>query len=81
MLLTFPYDGPSKYPWLAPLAFWSLPLLFGLVSVALALAALRKPRRYCPGWGLALASLSISGIIFVTGLIFTLRFMYLMQLG
>jgi hypothetical protein len=81
MLLTFPYDGPSRYPWAAPLALWGLPLVFGLISVALALATLRNSDQRSEGRGLAVASLWISGVIFVIGLIFSLRFMYLMQLG
>ncbi|MGO4189718.1 hypothetical protein [Pseudarthrobacter sp. TAF60_1] len=81
MLLTFPYDGPSRYPWAAPLALWSLPLIFGLISIALALAALRKSERRSETRGLAVASLWICGVIFVIGLILTLRFVYLMHLG
>lgn len=81
MLLTFPYNGPSENPWLAPAALWSLPMVFGLISVFLALSALRKPGLYSEGRGLAVASLWISGVVFVVGLIFTVRFIYLMQLG
>lgn len=81
LLLTFPYDGPSRYPWAAPLAFWGAPLVFGLISIALAGAALRNSDRRSEGRGLAVASLWISGVVLVIGLFFTLRFMYLMQLG
>jgi hypothetical protein len=77
MLLTFPYEGPSA----APLVFWSMPFIFGLISTALALTALRKWGTSFERSGLAVAALWISGVIFVIGLIFTLRFMYLMQLG
>ncbi|MFJ6230147.1 hypothetical protein ACIQF8_09185 [Pseudarthrobacter sp. NPDC092184] len=81
MLLTFPYEGPSAAPWLAPLVFWSMPFIFGSISTALALTALRKWGTSFERSGLAIAALWISGVIFVLGLIFTLRFMYLMQLG
>ena len=81
MLLTFPYEGPSAAPWLAPLVFWSMPFIFGSISTALALTALRKWGTSFERSGLAIAALWISGVIFVIGLIFTLRFMYLMQLG
>ncbi len=79
LLLTFPYDGPSKYPWAAPLALWSLPLIFGSVSVSLALFAIRRSGRGSEGYGLVMASLWISGVIFVIGLIFTLRFVSMMK--
>jgi hypothetical protein len=79
MLLTFPYDGPSRNPWLAPLVFWSLPMIFGTISVALGAHSLRKSRRHGEDLGLAIASLCISGVIFVIGLIFTLRFVDMMR--
>lgn len=79
MLLTFPYDGPSRHPWLAPLVFWSLPMIFGTISVALGAQSLRKSRRHIEDSGLAIASLCISGVVFVIGLIFTLRFVYMMR--
>lgn len=81
MLLTFPYDGPSAAPWLAPLVFWSVPLIFGTISTVLAVTALRKWGTSFERSGLAVAALWISGVVFVIGLVFTMRFMYLMQLG
>jgi hypothetical protein len=79
MLLTFPYDGPSRHPWLAPLVFWSMPLIFGSISVALGARSLRKSRHHGEDSGLAIASLCISAVIFVIGLIFTLRFVHMMR--
>lgn len=79
MLLTFPYDGPSRHPWLAPLVFWSLPLIFGTISVALGAHSLKKSRRHVEDSGLAIASLCISGVVFVIGVIVTLRFVYMMR--
>ncbi|WP_411374568.1 hypothetical protein ACLH0K_16235 [Arthrobacter sp. MPF02] len=79
MLLTFPYDGPSRNPWLAPLAFWSLPMVFGTISAVLGIYSLRKTKRSGESRGLSLASLCITGVLFVPGLIFTLRFVYMMR--
>jgi hypothetical protein len=79
MLLTFPYSGPSQNPWLAPLVFWSLPLIFGITSTSLGGYALRKSGLRAPGSGLALAALGVNGVIFIVGLIMTLRFVYMMR--
>ena len=79
MLLTYPYNGPSQYPWLAPMVFWSLPMIFGVISTVLGAYALRKSGRHSEGSGLAVASLCISGAVFVVGLVSTLRFVYMMQ--
>jgi hypothetical protein len=79
MLLTFPYSGPSQNPWLAPLVFWSLPLIFGITSASLGGYALRKSGLRAKGAGLALAALCINSVIFIVGLTMTLRFVYMMR--
>lgn len=79
LLLTYPYNGPSRFPWLAPMVFWSLPLLFGVISTVLGACTLRKPGRHSEGSGLAVASLCISGVMFFVGLISTLRFVSMMR--
>ncbi|TLM83274.1 hypothetical protein FDW83_09880 [Pseudarthrobacter sp. NamE2] len=79
MLLAFPYDGPSRNPWLAPLAFWSLPMVFGTISAGLGIYSLRKSKRSGESKGLSLASLCITAVFFVLGLSFTLRFVYMMR--
>ena len=79
MLLTFPYDGPSKNPLLAPLVFWSLPLIFGITSASLGGSALRKSGLRGQGSGLALAAMCINSVIFIVGLLMTLRFVYMMR--
>ncbi|MGC0236189.1 hypothetical protein [Arthrobacter sp. SD76] len=79
MLLTFPYSGPSQNPWLASLVFWSLPLIFGTISASLGGYALRKSGLRTKGSGLALAALCINGVIFIVGLIMTLRFVSMMR--
>jgi hypothetical protein len=79
MLLTFPYSGPSKNPWLAPLVFWILPLIFGITSASLGGSALRKSGLRGQGSGLALAAMCINSVIFIVGLLMTLRFVYMMR--
>jgi hypothetical protein len=75
-LLTYPDEGPSQRFWVAPLVLWSLPMLFGLLSVTLAIAAIRGSPGFEDGSGSrtsAVSALWISGVIFTIGLILTLR--------
>ena len=44
LLLTFPYNGPSKLPWVAPLVLWSLPMILGSISTGLAIAVIRDAK-------------------------------------
>lgn len=74
-LLTYPDEGPSDRPWIAPLVFWSLPLLFGLLSVTLALAALRGAPAGSTSRKSAVASLWINGGVFAIGLALTMPFL------
>jgi hypothetical protein len=75
-LLTYPDEGPSERFWVAPLVLWSLPMLLGLLSVTLAVAAIRGSPDALGGSGSrtsAVAALWITGILFSIGLILTLR--------
>lgn len=75
-LLTYPDEGPSERFWVAPLVLWSIPMLLGLLSVTLAVAAIRASPGV-PDWSgsrtSAVAALWVTGILFTIGLILTLR--------
>jgi hypothetical protein len=75
MLLTASPSAHTRLTWLAPVFFWSLPLLMGISSVSLARSSLRKCPRGSGGWVVALISLSFMGIFLLVGLIATLHFM------
>jgi hypothetical protein len=70
-LLTYPDEGPSAQPWIAPLVFWSVPLLVGLVSVTVALIAIRGAKAGSSSRASAAASLWINGSVFAVGLYLT----------
>lgn len=74
-LLTYPDEGPSDRPWIAPLVLWSLPLLFGFLSVTLALAALRGAPAGSASRKSAVGSLWINGGVFAVGLALTMPFL------
>ncbi|VXC26607.1 conserved membrane hypothetical protein [Arthrobacter sp. 9AX] len=75
MLMTAGPTAHTPLTWLAPVFFWSLPLLAGISSVSLARSSLRKCRRGSGSWVVAVISLSFMGIFFLAGLIATLQFM------
>jgi hypothetical protein len=65
--------------WLAPLVFWSLPVLIGIISISLALSTIRKLGCECESGRLAVKSLWISSVVVIIGFFVTLRFMHGMQ--
>ncbi|MFF1251917.1 hypothetical protein ACFVYC_05410 [Pseudarthrobacter sp. NPDC058329] len=75
MLMTAGPSAHTPLTWLAPVFFWSLPLLVGISSVSLARSSLRTCRRGSGAWVVAVISLSFMGIFFLLGLIVTLQFM------
>lgn len=79
LLLTFPYNGPSKLPWVAPLVLWSLPLVLGAISTGLAISVVRSPHQQGFAKGMATASLCVSGAVFAIGLILSVGFMQMMR--
>ncbi len=74
-LLTYPDEGPSDRPWIAALVFWSLPLLFGLISVVLAFVSLKGAAARSPSRASAVAALCINAAIFILGMIFTMPYL------
>lgn len=68
MLLTYPSQGPSPRPWVAPLVLFSLPLLFASLGLRQALPALKQLPRGSGSWSAAAAALCISGLVFVLAL-------------
>ena len=64
--------------WLAPLIFWSLPILIGVISISLALSTIRKLGRESESGRLAVKTLWISSVVFIIGFFVTLRFMHSM---
>lgn len=79
LLLTFPYNGPSQLPWVAPLVLWSLPMVFGCISTGLAIAVIRSPRQQGFAKGMATASLCVSGVVFIIGLIVSVSLIRVMH--
>ena len=61
-LFTRPDTGSNGKEWMANLVFLSLPLLFGLLSVAFGLIALRRSPRGTNGWSLGVAGLVVVGV-------------------
>ncbi|MFF1881621.1 hypothetical protein ACFVVC_09170 [Pseudarthrobacter sp. NPDC058196] len=78
LLLTFPYNGPSKFPWVAPLVLWSLPMVFGAISTGLAISVIRSPTQQGFSKGMSTASLCVSGVVFVIGIIVSVSLMNVM---
>ncbi|NUP58801.1 MAG: hypothetical protein HOQ06_04925 [Pseudarthrobacter sp.] len=68
MLLTYSDSGYSPAPWAAPLVLFSLPLLFAVLALRLALPALRGSPRNSGNWSAAAVSLCICGLVFVLAL-------------
>ena len=69
MLGTYPSDGrPSPTPWVTPLVFFSLPLLFALPSLALAISVIRNSPDTSPARSSAAFALCISGLVFALAL-------------
>lgn len=62
-LATYPSNGPSEVPWVAPLVFFSLPLLFSLPSLALSIPIVYGQPRATPGRGRAAVALCIGGLV------------------
>jgi len=75
MLLTAGPSGHTALTWLAPVIFWSLPLLVGISSVSLGRSTLGKCRPRSSSWVVAVISLSLMTIFFVVSLLYTLRFL------
>ncbi|OAE03219.1 hypothetical protein [Arthrobacter sp. OY3WO11] len=63
MLATYPSDGPSEMPWVTPLVFFSLPLLFAVPSLALAVPVVNRPPESSPDRPSAAAALCIAGLV------------------
>ncbi|MDQ0674553.1 hypothetical protein QFZ36_002114 [Pseudarthrobacter siccitolerans] len=68
MLGTYPSSGPSPLPWVAPLVFFSLPLLFALPSLALAISVIKNSPDTSPARSSAAFALCISGLVFALAL-------------
>jgi hypothetical protein len=68
MLATYPSTGPSEMPWVAPLVFFSLPLLFALPSLVLAISVLRNSPDTSPDRSSAALALCLAGLVFVLAL-------------
>lgn len=63
MLATYPSQGSSKVPWVTPVVFFSLPVLFAACALALAFPLMDKLPRSSPGWRSAAAALCIAGLV------------------
>jgi len=79
LLLTFPYNGPSKLPWVAPLVLWSLPMILGSISTGLAIAVIRDAKQQGFAKGMSTASLCVSGVVFVIGLLLSTSLILMMH--
>ena len=67
-LATYPSTGPSEFPWVAPLVFFSLPLLFALPSLVLAISVLRNSPDTSPDRTSAALALCLAGLVFALAL-------------
>lgn len=63
MLATYPASGPPEAPWVVPLVFFSLPLLFSLPSLALSIPIMYGQPRSSPGRRRAAVALCIGGLV------------------
>ncbi len=63
MLGTYPSDGPSPTPWVAPLVFFSLPLLFALPSLGLAIFVMRNSPDPSPDRSSVAFALCVAGLV------------------
>ncbi|CCQ44263.1 hypothetical protein ARTSIC4J27_187 [Pseudarthrobacter siccitolerans] len=69
MLGTYPSDGgPSPMPWVTPLVFFSLPLLFALPSLVLAISVIKNSPDTSPARSSAAFALCVSGLVFALAL-------------
>lgn len=63
MLATYPSMGPSELPWVTPLVFFSLPLLFALPALALAVPVVSCSPQSSPGRSSAAVALCLAGLV------------------
>jgi hypothetical protein len=63
MVATYPSDGPSELPWVAPLMFFSLPLLLAVPSLVLAFSVMKNVPRTSPDRSSAAFALCIDGLV------------------
>ncbi|MEQ7737398.1 hypothetical protein, partial [Escherichia coli] len=68
MLATYPSQGASKVPWVTPLVFFSLPVLFAVWALVLAFPQMGRLPRSSPAWRSAAAALCIAGLVAATAL-------------
>ena len=68
MLMTYPSQGPSPRPWIAPLVLFSLPVLFASLALRPALQALRESPRGTGNWAEGAVSLCLCGLVFALAL-------------
>ena len=68
MLATYPSNGPSEMPWVTPLVFFSLPLLFAIPSLVLAIHVINRPPESSPDRPSAAAALCIAGLVIALAL-------------
>lgn len=68
MLATYPANGPSAMPWVAPLVFFSLPLLLALPSLSLSIPIVYGQSRSSPGRTSATVALCIGGLVIALAL-------------
>jgi lysylphosphatidylglycerol synthetase-like protein (DUF2156 family) len=68
MLMTYPDEGPSPRPWVTPLVFFSLPLLFASLALRLALPVLKSAPQPSKERSTAAVALCIAGLMFALAL-------------
>ena len=69
MLGTYPSNGgPSPMPWVTPLVFFNLPLLFALPSLVLAISVIKNSPDTSPARSSAAFALCVSGLVFALAL-------------
>ncbi|MFJ6028064.1 hypothetical protein ACIQCN_11440 [Pseudarthrobacter sp. NPDC092424] len=73
MFMTTPHNGPPAFPWLVALLFYSAPVLFAVISVVLAIRAVRGSPRRSGDWKAAVAAMCICGLVVVLALVTGLR--------
>ncbi|KIS25696.1 hypothetical protein TV39_19545 [Arthrobacter sp. SPG23] len=72
-LLTRADTGRGSLDWVAPTVLWSLPVLFGLVSVFLGIGAVRGAPRGSNSRTAAVSALWISGLLVFVALTLVIR--------
>jgi hypothetical protein len=68
MLATYPSNGPSEMPWVTPMVFFSLPLLFALPALFLAVAVINRSSQSSPGRPTAAVALCVAGLVIALAL-------------